>query len=81
MQRLEAAFHRTRPQRRPGPHRPGDALEVLGPEIPELEEIAEKLSRALRDNDRVRLGNRLQTRRKVRRLADDRLLLRLHPIQ
>ena len=33
VQRLEAAFHRTRPQRRPGPHRPGEPLEVFFPEV------------------------------------------------
>ena len=71
VQRLEAAFHGTRPQRRPGPHRPGDALEVLGPEVLQLEEIAEQPSRAVGDDDRVRLGQRLQARREVRRLADD----------
>ena len=48
-----------RSQRRPGSHRPGDALEVLGPEVLQLEQIAEELSRALGDDDRVRLGNRL----------------------
>ena len=77
MQRLEAAFHRTRSQRREGPHRPGDALEVLCPEVLKLEQIAEKPSRALGDDDHVRLGDPLQTRRKVRRLADDAALLRL----
>ena len=77
MQRLEAAFHRTRPQRRPGPHRPGDALEVLRPEVLQLEQIAEKSSRALGDDHHVRLGDPLQARREVRRLADDAALLRL----
>ena len=77
VQRLEAAFRRTRPQRRPGPHRPGDALEVLCPEVLQLEEIAEKLSRALGDDHHVRLGDPLQARREVRRLADDAALLRL----
>ena len=76
MQRLEAAFHRTRPQRRQGPHRPGDALEVLGPEVLKLEQIAEKPSRAFGDDHRVRLGDALQARREVRRLADDAVLLR-----
>ena len=75
MQRVEAAFKRTRPQRRPGSHRPGDALEVLGPEVPQLEEIAEKPSRAIRDDDHVRRGHPLQARRKVGCLGDDRLLL------
>ncbi len=75
--RLEAAFHRTRPQRRPGPRRPGDALEVLWPEVLKLEEIAEKLSRAVGDDDHVRLGDALQACREVRRLADDAALLRV----
>ena len=77
VQRLEAAFRRTRPQRRPGPRRPGDALEVLGPEVLQLEQIAEQPARALGDDDHVRFGDRLQARREVRRLADDAALLRL----
>ena len=77
VQRLEAAFNRAWPQRRPGPHRPGDALEVLGPEVLQLEQIAEQFSRALGDDDGVRLGNALQACREVRRLADDAALLRL----
>ena len=77
MHRLEAAFRRTRPQRREGPHRPGDALEVLGPEVLKLEQIAEKFPRALGNDHHVRLGDALQTRREVRRLADDAALLRL----
>ena len=77
VQRLEAAFRGTRPQRRPGPRRPGDALEVLRPEVLKLEQIAEQPARALGDDDRVRLGDRLQARREVRRLADDAALLRL----
>src|SRR6266436_2148184 len=69
MQRLEAAFHRTRPQHRPGPHRPPDALEALHPKVIELEETAEKSSRAF--------GDDLQARRKIRRLAYHAALLRL----
>ena len=52
-------------------------LRSLCPEVLKLEEIAEELSRALGDDDRVRLGNALQARREVRRLADDAALLRL----
>ena len=77
MQRFEAAFRRTRPQRRPGSRRQGDALEVPGPEVLQLEQIAEQFSRALGDDDRVRFGDRLQPRREVRRVADDTALLRL----
>ena len=42
MHRLEAAFHRSRSQGCERPYRPGNALEVLGPEVLQLEEIAEK---------------------------------------
>ena len=45
-------------------------------EVLQIEEIAEELSRALSDDHRVRLGNALQTCRKVRRLADNAVLLR-----
>ena len=41
VQGVKAALDGTRTQRRPGPHRPGNALEVLLPEIAEFEEIAE----------------------------------------
>ena len=77
VERLEAALYRTRPQRCPGPHRSGDALEVLGPEVLQLEQITEKFSCAFGDDHAVRLGDPLQTRRQVRRLADDAALLRL----
>ena len=76
MHRLEAAFRRTRPQGREGTYRPGDALEVLCPEVLKLEEITEQPSRALGNDHHVRLGNPLQARREVRRLADDAALLR-----
>ena len=52
-------------------------LRSFGPEVLELEEIAEKFSRALGDDHRVRLGDPLQARREVRRLADNAALLRL----
>src|SRR5262249_17521082 len=77
VQRLEAACHGTRPQRRPGPHRPDDALEVPWPEVLQLKEIADKSARAVADDDRVRLGDPLQARSEVRRLANDAALLRL----
>ena len=76
VQRLEAAFRRTRPQRRPGSHRPRDALEVLCSKVLKLEQIAQELSRAFGNDNAVRLCNALQARRKVRRLANDGLLLR-----
>ena len=77
MQRLEAAFHGARLQNRPGPHRPGNALELAHPKVIELEEAAEKPSCAFGDDDHVRLGEALQARRKVRRLADHAALFRL----
>ena len=71
----QAAFRRTRPARaREGPRRPGDALEVLRPKVLKLEEIAEKSPRAFCNNHHVRLGNSLQTRSEVWRLADDAAL-------
>ena len=50
-------------------------LRSCAPRSCKIEQIAEELSRALSDDHRVRLGNALQTCRKVRRLADNRLLL------
>src|SRR5262252_4234012 len=79
MQCLEAARRGTRAQRRPRPRRPGEALEVPRPEVLEFKEIAEKSTRAVADDDHVRLGNLLQPRREIRRLANDAALLRLPP--
>src|SRR5262249_41374641 len=42
-------------------------------------EIAEKSTRAVTDDDHVRLGNLLQPRREIWRLANDAVLLRLPP--
>jgi hypothetical protein len=55
--------------------RPCDALEVLGPEVLQLEEITEESSRALSDDDRIRLGDALKARREIRRLAHDSTFL------
>jgi hypothetical protein len=74
--RLEAALDRTGPQRREGSHRPGDPLELLWPEVAQLEEIAEEPARCLSNDDGVRLGDALQACREVRRLADNTALLR-----
>ncbi len=57
--------------------RAGLAIPLPGSQILKLEEIAEKLSRALVDDHAVGLGNPLQPRREVRRVADDAALLRL----
>jgi hypothetical protein len=77
VQGLETALHRTRPQRRPDPHRPGDALEVHGSKILKLEKIAEQFSRPLGDDHLVWLGDRLQPRGQIGRFADDSALLRV----
>ena len=76
MQRLETTFDRTRPQRREDAHRLGNAFEVLRPEVAQVEQPADEPARTLGDYHRIRLGNALQPRRQVRRLANDRLLLR-----
>ncbi|MGB9399202.1 MAG: hypothetical protein WCB69_08430, partial [Pseudolabrys sp.] len=70
VQRLEAACRGTRAQHCPGPRRPGDALDVPGPEVLKFKEIAEKAARAVADDNHVRLGDRLQARREVRCLAN-----------
>ena len=75
-QRLEPARDDARTQHLPGRHRRGDALDLDGAEIAVLEEIADQPARARGDDDRVRLGQGLQPGGEVRRLADDRLLLR-----
>src|SRR6516165_1338762 len=74
-QGLEPAGDDTRTQDLPGRHRRGDALDFDGPEIAVLEEVAGQSARTGSDDDRVRLGQDLQTGCEVRRLADDRLLL------
>ena len=59
VQRLEAALDRTRSQCREGAHPPGDALEVLRPEVFELEQFADEPARAFGDDCRIRLGDAL----------------------
>ena len=75
-QGLEPARDDARTQHLPGRHRRGEALDLDGAEIAVLEEIADQPARAGGDDDRIRLGQGLQTGGEVRRLADDRLLLR-----
>ena len=52
-------------------------LRSLAPRSSKLEQIAEQPARALGDDDHVRLGDRLQPRREIGRIADDAALLRL----
>ena len=63
-------------QRRRCPPRSGDTLEVVRSQVLKLEHIAQELPRALRNDHAVRLRNALQACRKIRRLANDCLLLR-----
>src|SRR5712671_6220912 len=46
-------------------------LELLWPEVPQLEEIAEQVAGGLSNDDRVRLGDGLKACREVRRLANN----------
>jgi hypothetical protein len=66
---LEAALDRTCPQHRESTHRPDDPLEVLGPKVLQLEEIAEEPARGLGNDNRVRLGDALKACREVRRVS------------
>jgi len=74
---LETALDPALAQRGPHTDGLGDALEVLQPEIPEFEELAEQSSRPVGDDDPIRLRYPLQARREIRRLADDAALPRL----
>ena len=75
-QRLEPARDGARPQHLPSRHRRGDALELDHAEIAVVEEIADQPARGCGDDDRIRLGERLQTSGEVWRLANYRLFLR-----
>src|SRR6516162_1965573 len=55
----------------PGRHRLGEPLQLIGPQICEVEVIAEHRAGGRADDDLVRLRQCLETRRQVRRLADD----------
>jgi hypothetical protein len=57
------------------PHRRGNTLEIPRPEVLKLEEGSEKSSRAVGDDDPVRLGDSLQSCREVRGLPDNATLL------
>jgi phosphohistidine phosphatase SixA len=52
-------------------HLPYNALEVLCSKIVKLKQTAKQFSRAIGDNDRVRLSDTLQPCREIGRLADD----------
>ena len=74
--RLEAAFGPALARDPPRRQRLGEALEALRAEVVELEQAAEQATRGRADHHRSRLGQRLQARREVGRLADHRLLAR-----
>ena len=76
VQRLEAASRPALARDPPGRERLGEALEPLRAEVGELEQAADQPARRLADHHAARLGQRLQPRREVRRLADHRLLAR-----
>ena len=73
---IKAALDGSWSQRRPGAHWADDALKVVAPKVLKLEQVAHELPSALRNHHPVRLRNALQSRRKVRCLANDGLLLR-----
>ena len=72
--RPSAELARNAAQARTGPAIP---LRSFAPRSSKLEQIAEELAGSFGDDHHVRLGDPLQTRREVRRLADDAALLRL----
>jgi hypothetical protein len=75
VQCLKTALNHAWPQGRVGSHGFGDAFEFLGSKVLQLKQASEQPPRILSDDDRVPLGNPLQTCRNVRGLADDCLLL------
>jgi hypothetical protein len=71
MQCFEPAFDSACPQRQPGAHRLGETFKLSGAEVPQLKEIAKKPARCFGNDNRIWLGNPLQTRGEVWCLADD----------
>ncbi len=74
--RLEAADVLRLAQNRPGENRRVEAFERLRAKRLQLERAAQQPPRRLRDHDAARLGQALQPRRQIGRLADDGLFLR-----
>ena len=73
--RFEAALGCRHPRDRPGLDRLGETLDLVPAERAQLEPIANQPARGRGDHHRGGLGQRLQSRGQVRRLADHRLLL------
>jgi hypothetical protein len=63
-------------KRRPCFHRLGEALDGVLAEVAQAEAIAEQPPRHRAHNDAAALGEALQPRGQIRRVADDRPLLR-----
>src|SRR6202453_778576 len=75
MRRLETALAFRNAERRPGLDRLGEALDDVLPEIAQAKPVAEQPARRHRDHDAARVGQALQPRGEVGRVADHRLLL------
>src|SRR6185312_451760 len=73
-QRLETAVAAALADDAPGRYRHSEALELVAAEAGALEELADELPRARADHHGARLGQRLEPRGEVRRLADHALL-------
>ena len=71
---VKAALDGSGSQCGPGSNSTCNALEFLRAKVVKLEQVAHEPACALRNHHAVRLGNALQARGKVRRLADDGLL-------
>ena len=69
------AYGRSRSNHAPYIYRVAEPLDFTAAQVLALESRADQLSRFRRDQDRVRIGERLQTRREIERHAECRLLL------
>ena len=72
---LEPARDEARAQHAPDRHRLGDTFDLDRAEIAVFEKVADQPARACGDDDRIRLGQRLQTGGEVGCFPDYRLLL------
>src|SRR4029077_16509678 len=75
-QRLEAAQYAALPKYTPGILGFGETSEQLRPKVSEVEQPAYLTAGAVRDDDRVGLGQTLHASRQVRCLPDNSALLR-----
>jgi hypothetical protein len=77
--RREPVLDRPLAPHREGAHRRLDALERPRPEIFEVEQAADQAPGGVWNDHATRLGQGLETGGQVRRLAEDRLLVRPAP--